>query len=548
MSRFGKERNGWLRVALLCFAVGSAGCGSDPEGEGPGGIPPGGDSSYDLVITSGRVIDPLSGTDGIATVAVQGGVIARITQDADEGSSLANRADRVIDASGRVVSPGFINTHTHEGVIVESMKVFVRDGITTWVGGNCGFSSIPLADYYSELEQEGMYNHYASLTGLNALRDQVGVDTFDEASPAQIEEMVRILSEDMESGGMGVSFGSYYNPGCSYEEMLATAKEAARHGGMAASHIRDNIFNLRALIPFMDYYLNKEFLTEAIRTAREADIPYIVSHLTDVTYGPGSTAYALEMISGVLHQEGLRLAVDVIGADSFPNDFFTIARYGTVPLDILMAMADAVPSDFQVTEDVVIGGEVYLEAYETLASIDQAEFVMDAILAGETTSPGVLCHIIDPENTMLALSKPFVFVGNDGAIEVDPDTGALTGHPRAAGAFARFLGHWARDKGVMGLKDALYKATAGPAVWLGFERKGRLQEGCDADIVIFDPERIIDRAEASPGNMLRPPEGIDYVIVNGVVTVEGTELTGERAGRVIRRTWEVPGIHHEIGG
>ncbi len=548
MRNIGKVRRGRFLLFVISITLALVACGSDPEGEGPGGVPQGGDSSPDLVITNGRVIDPLSGADRIATVAVQGAAIDRITSDPEEGSALASRAARVIDASGLVVSPGFINTHTHEGVILESMKVFVKDGITTWVGGNCGFSAIPLAGYYERIEQDGMYNNYAALTGLNALRGEVGVDTFDEASPTQIEEMVRILSDDMEAGGMGVSFGSYYNPGCSYEEMLATAKEAARHGGMASSHIRDNIFNLKALIPFWDYYLNRDFLTEAIRTAREADIPYIVSHLTDVTYGPGSTAYALEMISGVLYQQGLRIAVDVIGADSFPNDFFTIARYGTVPLDILMAMADAVPSDFQVTEDVVIGGEVYLRAYESLASVEQAEEVMDAILAGETTSPGVLCHIIDPENTMLALSKPFVFVGNDGAIDVDPGTGELIGHPRSAGAFARFIGHWARDMGVMNLTDALFKATAGPAVWFGFEKKGRLQEGCDADIVVFDPERIIDRAEASVGNMLRPPEGIDYVIVNGVVTVEGTELTGEKAGRAIRRTWEVPGVHHGIGG
>jgi len=539
-----KEQRSAFVLGIVCVVLALVACSSDPEDGGSAGVPQGGDTWPDLVITNGRVIDPLSGTDTIATVAVQGGTIERITSDPGEGASLESRAGRVIDASGRVVSPGFINTHTHEGVILESMKVFVKDGITTWVGGNCGFSAIPLADYYADIERDGMYNNYASLTGLNALRDRVGVDTFDEASETQIAEMVSILSDDMEAGGMGISFGSYYNPGCSYKEMLATAKEASRRGGMAASHIRDNIFNLQALIPFWTYYLNKQCLSEAIRTAREADIPYIISHLTDVTYGPGSTAYALDMISGVLQKEGLRLAVDVIGADSFPNDFFTIARYGTVPLNMLMSMADAVPSDFQVTEDVVIDDQVYMEAYESMASIEQAETVMDAILAGKTTSPGVLCHIIDPENTMLALSKPFVFIGNDGSIDVDPETGELIGHPRAVGAFARFIGHWARDMGVVNLTDALFKATAGPAVWLGFDKKGRLQEGCDADIVVFDPDRIIDRAEASPGNMLRPPDGIDYVIVNGVVTVEGTELTGEQAGRVIRRTWEVPGVHY----
>ena len=146
-----------------------------------------------------------------------------------------------------------------------------------------------MADSYDDVERDGMYNNYASLTGLNALRDRVGVDTFDRANEAQIAEMVAFLSDDMDAGGMEIAFGSYYNPGCSYEEMLATAKEAARHGGMAASHIRDNIFNLKALfpLPFYNYYLNKQFLSEAIQTAREADIPYIVSHLTDITYGPG---------------------------------------------------------------------------------------------------------------------------------------------------------------------------------------------------------------------------------------------------------------------
>ena len=371
--------------------------------------------------------------------------------------------------------------------------------------------------------------------------------TFEGANEAQIEQMVEMVAVDMEAGGMGISHGAYYNPGCTYEEMIATAKEAARHGGMAASHIRDNLFNLKSLIPFFTYYLNKEFLAEAIRTAQEADIPYIVSHLTDVTYEPDTTRYALDSILRAMNHEGLRLAVDVIGSDSFPNDLFTIARYGTVPVDILMAMADVEPNDFQVLDDVVIDGELYLEAYSYVSTMEQVQTVLQAIMEERATSPRVMCYIIDPPNTMLALSKPFVFVGNDGAVYVDDETGEREGHPRAAGAFARFLGHWRKQMG-MPLMEALFKATGAPAVWLGLEKKGRLQSGCDADIVVFDPETIIDKATCQPGRMLDPPEGIHYVIVNGVVTVEGTRLTGARAGRVIRRTWDVPGIHYDFGG
>lgn len=542
MSGIWGERNAFFLLVIVCAGAALLGCSSDPEGQGPAG-----EYDYDLVIANGRVMDPLSGTDTVGAVAVRDGTIEGITSDTEEADSMSRAARRVIDATGLVVSPGFINTHTHEGVIQESMKVFVKDGITTWVGGNCGSSHYPLTEFYEQLEQEGIYNNYASLTGIRTLRELAGVDPFEGANAAQIAQMVDMVTVDMEAGGMGISHGAYYHPGCTYEEMIATTREAARHGGMAASHIRDNLFNLQSLIPFFTYYLNKQFLAEAIRTAQEADIPFIVSHLTDVTYGPGTTRYALDSILRAMNHEGLRLAVDVIGSDSLPNDFFTIARYGTVPVDILMAVADVEPTDFQVLDDVVIDGELYLEAFSFLSTVEQVQTVLKAIAEGRATSPRVMCYIIDPLNTMLALSKPFVFIGNDGFVLLDEETGEREGHPRAAGAFARFLGHWRKQMG-MPLMEALFKATGAPAVWLGFEKKGRLQPGCDADIVVFDEDTIIDKATCQPGRMLDPPEGIHYVIVNGVVTVEGTRLTGAKAGQVIRRTWEVPGIHYDFGG
>ena len=221
-----------------------------------------------------------------------------------------------------------------------------------------------------------------------------------------------------------------------------------------------------------------------------------------------------------------------------------------VIVGILMAVARAQPADFQVTEDVYVNGSLFLEAYESPESVEQIQALMDAILDGEAESPGVLCHIVRPENTMLALSKPFVFVGNDGYVNRDPQTGQPEGHPRAAGSFARFIGHWARDMGGSDLMQALHKATAGPAIWFGLQNKGRLDVGYDADIVIFDPDNIIDTAVCAPGNtdpstFLDPPAGIAFVIVNGRVVVEDGELTGEKSGRVIRRTWTIPGTPPE---
>jgi len=500
------------------------------------------DALYDVAIVNGRVIDPMTGRDETATVALSNSKIALVSSDSGAESEIPTQSARVIDATGLVVSPGFINTHTHEGDIQESMKVFVKDGITTWIGGNCGSSpGYPIRGYFEDLERNGLYNNFAALTGLNSLRSEVGLTYTEGATEAQILEMVTMLAGDLANGSLGVSFGSYYHPGCTYEEMLATAVEAAAHGGMAASHIRDNLFHILG-----DFILNTQVLDEAIETARRAGLPYIVSHITDISYGIEATQFMLDRISAAVYDEGLPMAADVIGANSFPNDFFTIVRYGTIPIWLLMAVAGVEPSDFQVTEDVYVSGELFLEAYDSPQTVQQVQFLMDAILAGEAESPGVLCHIVRPENTMLALSRPFVFVGNDGYVNKDAVTGEIEGHPRASGAFARFIGHWARDMGVMDLMQALHKATAAPAIWFGLAEKGRLDEGRDADIVIFDPDLIIDTAVCAPGNtdpatFLDPPEGIHYVIVNGKVVVENGTLTGEKSGRVIRRSWTVPG-------
>jgi len=210
-----------LFIALLAgFGIG---CGdSDGGGNGTGGTPQG--QNYDLVIQNGRIIDPLTATDRMGgAVAIRNGKIAAIEYQAESIQALVEGAARVIDAEGRVVSPGFINTHTHEGIIQESMPCFVKDGITTWIGGNCGFSEYPIGDFFARIEAEGIYNNYASLIGLNTLRTEVGLGEFDEAAPDQIPPMVDMLAQDMAQGSMGISFGAFYHPGCTYEEMLATA-------------------------------------------------------------------------------------------------------------------------------------------------------------------------------------------------------------------------------------------------------------------------------------------------------------------------------------
>jgi N-acyl-D-aspartate/D-glutamate deacylase len=155
-------------------------------------------------------------------------------------------------------------------------------------------------------------------------------------------------------------------------------------------------------------------------------------------------------------------------------------------------------------------------------------------------SLSVWCNIIKPEATKLSLTKPFIFMGNDGGVSKN-GSGKVSVQPRTYACFSRLLGHWSREEQAIGLKDSLFKSTIAPALWLGLSKKGRLQEGCDADIVIFDKNEIIDRARPEDGMLDLKPEGFSKVIVNGQVVVDNGGLTGKTPGRLIRRTWNVPG-------
>lgn len=529
-------------------------------------------AEYDLVIQNGRVIDPATGRDQTATVGIKDGVITKIAL----GALPCEGECQVVDASGLIVSPGFINTHTHEGGgmqgVVESGQAYVQDGITFWLGGNCGFSqngtSMSMAAWLDEAELQGLYNNYATLSGHTTLRRDVGIGFNVPESPEQITQMAEILTGDLAAGSFGVSYGTFYDPGGTKEAMIALAKASKAEGGMAASHIREITFDLlNILFPYDGpaftplFYLSqkinliifKDSLTEAIDTCKEAKIPYIVSHLADMAYN-GSMTWALDTIQQAILWQGLPLASDVIGYDTFENDFYALTRYGMIPVRTLFTMAGVKPEQFWLAEDVFVDDELYMAAYERFTDISQAEYLAAMFKAGrahagpdsDSSSVALWCNIVAPESTMLAIKRPFVFMGNDGSVSRNSHTGEVEVQPRVYACFSRLLGHWSRDLGAISLKQALFKATIAPALWLGLDKKGRLQEGCDADITIFNPETIIDRAKAEEGHLDLPPLGIEYVIVNGQIVVEHGALTGNTPGKVVRRTWQIPGNTRQV--
>jgi len=481
----------------------------------------------DIVIKNGRVMDPLTGTDVIANVGIKNG---RIVGIAPAGQSFG-QAKVVIDATGLVVAPGFIDIHRHEGILPKTMEASVLDGVTTMIGGNCGGAPYPIADYFAELEEEGCLISYASYFGHSTFRYMVGAyDRYAAATPEQIEAMLPLAEQEMKSGALGVSYGIMYVPGASYEEILALAEVAAKYGGMTAAHARYG----------HDSPLAVDSLREMVQLSSDSGIPHQYSHMGSMLGYSAIMDEAMEILDEA-QAEGIRICGDIYSYCAWSTGL------GSAILDPgFFERYNCGPGDIEVVRTVVIGGVVILEAGSRFVDEAQFWYIRGKVLDGTIPDPGVIGHVIKPEKVKLAMQSPYVMSGSDGSVGYDPRTGKYVGHPRTAGNFSRFLGYWVREQGVCDLMTGLFKTSTQAALQLGLRNKGRIHPGADADITIFNPATVIDRSTFGEGFMT-PPEGIEYVIVNGELTVADGELVeGVLAGKPIRRTWTVPGYAADL--
>ncbi|MBN2439477.1 MAG: amidohydrolase family protein [Deltaproteobacteria bacterium] len=381
------------------------------------------------------------------------------------------------------------------------------------------------------MESEGLLINYLSYTGANTLRALAGVPEDRPADGHQIAAMAAMAEEEMRAGALGVSYGLEYQPAASWEEVLALGFAAGRHGGMTAAHARSGGLGQSAL----------DAVEEMLRLARDTGIPHQYSHIGSMlAYGDGMDE-ALNRLARA-QAEGLRVTSDIYGYDA------GMAGINASQLDPgVFDRFGCEPSDLEVLTDVILDGSLVMAAGSRFVSREQYARIRQAFFENRLDGcPIIIAHTQKWAKIRLAMKSPHVCICSDGAVYGSDDGQTFFSHPRVAGAFAVWLGRFVREEGVTDLMTGLFKASTMAALILGLSGKGRVALGADADLTIFDPGTVIDRAGYGEGFMT-PPEGIAYVLVNGKTTVSrGRLVPGVLAGRPVRRTWEVPG--YRLGG
>ena len=535
----------WKRIAVFGALCACLSCGSSEE--------------LDVWIQGGNLIDG-TGTPGrVGDVGIKDGRMVLV----EPGISID--ATQVVDASGLVVAPGFVDVHNHTDVFIANRAArlnegFIRQGVTTIVGGPDGaHTPNQIRDLIADFEDYGVGTNVAFYVGHNGVRLQV-MEHDQRRAPTdeELAEMKALVKEGMELGALGLSTGLMYEPGLfsNTEEVVALALEVKPFAGVYDSHIRNPVHAWIAS--------NEEAITIGERTGIGAKL----GHIKEV--GLHNAGLVDEMIAII---DAARAGGQNVVSDQYPYD----AAAGRLTLtDILVFTGDPrrdaemrLDPDFDIktklrdpderaklkeaSENGVDGGFAWIKAigYSSLrivSSKDYPQLVGKYIseLAEERNTGGfeVLADLvleadhsvevkggIQEEAVQKLLVQPWNMIASDGAYA--DSTTTAQGHPRSTGTFPRVLGHYVREKKLLSLTEAIRKMTCFPADFVGLRSRGRLAEGLPADITIFDPETIIDRSTYEEPNLM--PEGVVHVFVNGVAVLQDGELTGEAPGKFLPR-------------
>jgi N-acyl-D-amino-acid deacylase len=485
---------------------------------------------HSILIVDATVVDGTGRDRFAADVRLVGDRILEI------GELQAKAGERVVEATGKVLAPGFIDTHSHAdyGILEHPDAVAaISQGVTTVIAGQCGGSQLPLGEFFALVETEGPGVNIASFSGHGTIRAEVMGDDFARpATPEEVASMRALLAADMEAGAFGLSTGLEYDPGIysTTEEVVELAREVASHGGRYVSHIRSE---------------DRKFwqaIEETVEIGRQARVPVRVSHLKlAMTSSHGQT----DRLIGILDQaraEGIEITADIYPYTywqstltvMFPDRDFEDRQAALFAVEELTSPEDMLIPDFE--PDPSLAGKTLAEI-SALRGTDPATTLIDLvreaeILRAERISLGeeddvesVIAVSMTEADIERLISWPHINFCTDGELD-----GA---HPRGYGSFPRVLGRYVRERQVLKLEEAIHRMTGLAASHHGISDRGRIEAGSYADLVLFDPEIVEDRSTTEDPHARAA--GIEMVWVNGHEAYPHGWETGQRYGRVLRR-------------
>ena len=504
-------------------------------------------ADFDVLIRNGRVIDGTGNPWYRADVGVKNGRIAAI------GNLAAKSADSTIDAANRVVTPGFIDVHTHVEGAVELNPMganYLLDGVTTIVTGNCGGSRVDLKTWFEKLETIKLGLNLATLIGHNSVRSEVMGAANRLANDEEIAKMQALVDKAMQDGAVGFSTGLIYIPGTYSDtrEVVALGRAAGKYNAVYASHMRDEGAKV------------KDAITEAVTVGREAGLRVQISHFKiDTPRLWGSSKDSIALV-----EEFRKQGVDVV-VDQYPYDHSSTNLAITLPSWALADNPKAVEERLKSPEtrqrvatemkqrlaelghkdysyaivanygaDPALNGKNISEINKAAgrqATLDnEVETILQMIVKGGAQ---MVYHSMGMEDVERILRYPNTAIASDGGIR---EFGSGMPHPRSYGTNARVLAEFVRVRGTLTLEDAIRRMTSLPARTFRFNDRGLLRVGFAADLLIFDPAKVKDLSTYPDPHHYS--EGFDHVFVNGVAVVNEGKLNENRPGRILRHNAE----------
>jgi dihydroorotase/N-acyl-D-amino-acid deacylase len=498
---------------------------------------------YDLLITHGRIVDGAGGPWYYADLAIRGDTIAA------SGNLTGATAASTIDANGLVVAPGFLDIHTHarRGIFtVPTAENYVRQGVTTLLEGNDGSSPVPLGPFLEKVAGAHIAVNFGSFVGQGSIRQEVMGLENRKATPTEIAKMRDITRQAMRDGAFGLSTGLYYVPGnyTPTEEVIELARVAGEMGGMHISHMREEAASIL------------DSVRETIRIGEEGHLPTQITHHKII--GAANWGKSAETLALV---EAARAGGVDVTIDQYP---YTASSTGTAALLPQWSQAGGNAELLKRLHDPATRARIKQTVVERIRddrgggdpkNVVMASCGFDPGLAGKSLaritdehgqSPTIenaaetvlwitekggcsaVYHAINEADVERILRYPFTMIGSDGEV---PVFGKAAPHPRSYGTFARVLGRYVREKRTLTMEDAVHRMTSLTAGRLKLFDRGLLRPGMKADIAIFDPARIADKATFDQPHQYA--EGVVDVVVNGKLILKDGKMTAERPGRIL---------------